>query len=167
MEDCGDIVNRDVIRNSCWAVPEEMGDPAVVAMIGLDAMPRGECSYNVRTSARSGIFVMSLRQSMECLFIMVVICVIRMNLIGKIRTYDIVCAEYAKQYNFDALEGMEVMVFERLKGPNESDVAPAESVMMVIEKTGSTHDCGSVEDRERDTWEDWCEYLHFEMDTVP
>ena len=42
VEDCSDIVSRDVIRNGCWAVPEEIGDPAVVAMIGLDAMPRGE-----------------------------------------------------------------------------------------------------------------------------
>ena len=26
--------------------------------------------------------------------------------------YDIVCAEYVEQYNFDALEGMELIVFE-------------------------------------------------------
>ena len=52
--------------------------------------------------------------------------------------YDIACAEYVEQYDFDALEGMELMVFERLKGPDESDVAPVESVM-VREKTGLTH----------------------------
>ena len=46
--------------------------------------------------------------------------------------YDIVCAEYVEQYNFDALEGMELKVFERLKGPDES-------VMMVGERTGSRH----------------------------
>ena len=86
VEDCSNIVNRDVIRNICWAVPEGIGDPAMVAMIRLDAMPGKVFSYMVRTSAGSGIFVMSLRQSMECLFIMVVICVIRMNPIGKIRT---------------------------------------------------------------------------------
>ena len=40
--DCGDIVNRDVTGNSCWGVPEGIGDPAVVAMIGLDVMPMGE-----------------------------------------------------------------------------------------------------------------------------
>ena len=150
---------------------------------------------------------------MECLFIMVVICDSDESDLED--PYDIVCAEYVEQYNIDALEGMELMVFERLKGPDESDVAPVESVMMVREKTDSTHvrqtsscyprrefdtldaepvadifneiqdvpdaavspdcrsycetdgggaslyyegdsDCGSVEDRERDTWENWC-----------
>ena len=46
--------------------------------------------------------------------------------------YNIVCAEYVEQYNFDALEGMELKVFERLKGPHES-------VMMVSERTGLKH----------------------------
>ena len=138
--------------------------------------------------------------------------------------YDIACAEYVDQYNFDALEGMELHVFERINGPDES-------VMMVSERTGSKHviqassgyprweldtvstepvahvftgrhdvpdvavspncrscsetygggaalyyegdisdsDCGSVEDRERDTWKDWSPSgvtLHLEMDTV-
>ena len=40
--DCGDVVNRDVTGNSCWAVPGGIGEPAVVAMIGLDVMPMGE-----------------------------------------------------------------------------------------------------------------------------
>ena len=126
--------------------------------------------------------------------------------------YNIVCAEYVEHYNFDALEGMKLMVFEQLKGPDES-------VMMVSERTGLMHvhqtsssyprwesdtgvwipwqtfngmhdvpdaavspnrrscsetygggtalyyegdisdsDYESVEDRERDTWEDWCKY---------
>ena len=30
------------------------------------------------------------------------------------------CAEYVEQYNFDVLEGMELMVFKRLKGPDDS-----------------------------------------------
>ena len=41
------------------------------------------------------------------------------------------CAEYVDEYNFDAIEGMELMVFERLKGPDDS-------VMMVSERTEST-----------------------------
>ena len=36
--------------------------------------------------------------------------------------YNIACAEYVEQYNW-----LELMVFERLKGPDESDVAPVES----------------------------------------
>ena len=53
--------------------------------------------------------------------------------------YDIACAEYVEQYNFDTLEGMELMVFKQLKGLDESDVAPDESVMMVRERTDLTH----------------------------
>ena len=45
--------------------------------------------------------------------------------------YDIACAEYVEQYNFDDIEGMELMVFERLKGPDDS-------VMMVSEGTDLT-----------------------------
>ena len=45
--------------------------------------------------------------------------------------YDIACAKYVEQYNCDALEGMELMVFERLKGPDDS-------VMMVSERNGTT-----------------------------
>ena len=69
--------------------------------------------------------------------------------------YDTVCAENVEQYNFDALEGMELMVFERLKGPDESDVAPDESVMMVRERTVLTHV------RQTST-----SYLRRELDTV-
>ena len=126
--------------------------------------------------------------------------------------YDIACAEYVEQYNFDALEGMELKVFDRWRGPYGSE-------MMESEGTGLTHVCqttlsyprceldtvgaeplvdvftgkhdvtavtvspndqscsepydqgsvlfdegnisdsdgGSMEDRERDTWEDWCD----------
>ena len=35
--------------------------------------------------------------------------------------YDIACAEYVEQYNFDALEGMELKVFEQLKGLDDGE----------------------------------------------
>ena len=173
----------------------------------------------VRTSARSGIYI---RDELETINGMPVyyggdLCCSDES--DWEDPYDIACAEYVKQYNFDALEIMELMVFERLKGPDESDVAPDELVRMVRDRTGLTHvrqtsssypgreldtvdaepvadifneihdvpdaavspnrrsysetdgggtvlyyegdiidsDCGWVEHRERDTWEDWCE----------
>ena len=42
---------------------------------------------------------------------------------------DLAYAEYVERYNLDAPEGMELLIFERLKGPDES-------VMMVDEVTG-------------------------------
>ena len=78
----------------------------------------------------SGIFVTSLKQSMACLFIMVVICVIRMSQIGRI--LELACAEYVDLYNLDAPEGMELKVLERSKVVDGS-------VVMVGEVTGSGH----------------------------
>ena len=48
--------------------------------------------------------------------------------------YDIACREYVEQYNFDALDGMELMVFERYGEPYGSE-------MMESEGTGLTHVC--------------------------
>ena len=45
---------------------------------------------------------------------------------------DLAYAEYVERYNLDAPEGMKLLVFERLKGPDES-------VMMVDEVTGLGH----------------------------
>ena len=70
---------------------------------------------------------------MACLFIMAVICVIRMNRIGD-NTYDIASAEYVAQYNFDVPERMELMVHVRRRGPYGSDIRENE-------ETGLTHVC--------------------------
>ena len=212
MEDCGDVVNKDVTGNSPWAVPGGIGELAVVAMIGLDVMPMGK---GVRLHGADKCAEWDIRDEFETIDGMPV------YYGGDLCTsdesdwedpYDIACAEYVEQYNFDAIEGMELRVFEPLKRPNNS-------VMMVRERTGSTpmrqtssshprwesdtvgvepvahifnamhdvpdttisqdrqscsetrgdgtalyyegdisdSDCVSVEDHERDIWEDWCE----------
>ena len=137
MGDYGDIVNKDVTGNNCWAVPEGIADPAVVAMIGLDAMPMGE---GIQLHGADKCAEWDIRDEFETINGMPVyygsdLC--DSDEFDWEDPYDIVCAEYVEQYNFDALEGMDG--FERLKGPDESDVAPDESVMMVRERTGSTH----------------------------
>ena len=129
--DCGDVVNRDVPGNSCCAVPGGIGEPAVVAMIGLDVMPMGE---GVQLHGADKCAEWDIRDEFETIDGMPV------YYGGDLCTsdesdwedlYDIACAEYVEQYNFDALEGMELMILERLKGPDDS-------VMMVSERTGST-----------------------------
>ena len=126
--------------------------------------------------------------------------------------YDIACVEYVEQYNFDAIEGMELNVFERCKRPDKSamvgsewtgpkyvrqtsssyprcelDMVGVESLIDVfmerydvpdaavspnVRNCSDTYDGGtalydegdisdsdgvSIEDCERDTWEDWCD----------
>ena len=77
--DYRDVVDMDV------TVDSQVEDRAVVAMVGFDAILMGEdTQWTMRASVRSGIFVTSLKQSMACLFIMVVICVMQINQIGRI-----------------------------------------------------------------------------------
>ena len=40
--DCSDVMNMDVTGNRCRAFPGVIGDPTVVAMVGLDVMHLGE-----------------------------------------------------------------------------------------------------------------------------
>ena len=79
--DYRDAADMDVTVDSYQDVPDVVEDPAVVAMVGLDAM-RSILRWIVKESVR--IFAMSLKQSTVCLFIMVVIYMIRMSRIGKI-----------------------------------------------------------------------------------
>ena len=128
--DCGDVVNRDVTGNSCWAVPGGIGKPTVVAMIGLDVMPMEE---GVQLHGADKCAEWDIRDEFETIHGMPVyygcdLCTSDES--DWEDPYDIACAEYVV-YNFDAIEGMELMVFERLKGPDDS-------VMMVSERTGST-----------------------------
>ena len=52
--------------------------------------------------------------------------------------YDLVYAEYVDQYNFDAPEGMELKVFERLQGPDESV-----TMVGVVADSGHVHQTSS------------------------
>ena len=113
--DCGDVLNRDVTGNSCWAVPGGIGEPTVLAMIGLDVMPMGE---GVQLHGADKCVEWDIRDEFETIDGMPVyyggdLCISDES--DWEDPYDIACAEFVEQYNFDALEGMELMVFERLK----------------------------------------------------
>ena len=125
--------------------------------------------------------------------------------------WDLAYREHVERYNFDALDDMELKVFERLKAVNEptmmvsempgrgpirqelhvpqveadrldsagmgdlltegsdigyiaespihrSSVMPHDGVSaFYYDGDLGDSDCGSVEDRERDTWDDWCD----------
>ena len=82
--------------------------------------------------------------------------------------WNLVYAEYVDQYNFYALDGMELKVYELTDGYDVSRVADPPihgtsgvpdggGVALYYEGDLSDSDCGSVADRERDTWDDWCD----------
>ena len=221
---CSDVVNMDVTESSCWAVLRGIGDPAVVAMVGLDMMLMGEGLQLHGADKCAKCAEWDIRDEFETIYGMPVY--YGGDLCDSDESdcedpYDIAYAEEVEQYNFDALEGMELKGFMRLKGPDESvmlsertvstHVCPASSsyrrreldtvgmepvadlfnerhdvpdaavspnrrscsetygggTALYYEGDISDSDCGSVEDRERDTWEDWCDSAFRKMDTVP
>ena len=108
--DCSDVVNRDVTGNSCRAVPGVIGNPAVVAMVGLDVMPMGEDTPLDCVGKRAK---WDIRDEFETIDGMPVyyggdLC--DSDESDWEHPYVIACAEYVEQYNFDALEGMELKV---------------------------------------------------------
>ena len=83
--DCRDVVDMEVTMDNCQTVSEVIKDRAVVAMVGLDAVRMGEETL----MDGDGEYVEwdihnKFEQSTACLFIMVVICMIRMSRIGRI-----------------------------------------------------------------------------------
>ena len=105
------VANMNVTGDSYQAVPEVMENPAMVAMVGLDVMRMGEDSpmdcavkcaeWDIRndfetvddtTIYHGGDIYDSDESDWE-------------------DPYDIMCAEYVEQFNFDAPEGMELKVF--------------------------------------------------------
>ena len=84
--DYRDVVDMDVTMDNCQAVPDVVIDRAVVAMVGLDTVRMGEetlmdCDGEC---LEWDICNKSLKQSTACLFIMAVICMIRISRIRRI-----------------------------------------------------------------------------------
>ena len=130
--DCRDIVDMDVTVDSYQAVPDVAEDCAVVAMVGLDAIRMGE---DTPMDCEGECAEWDIRNEFETFNGMPV------YYGGDLCDSDesdweypsnLAYAEYVDRYNFDAPEGMELKVFERLQGADES-------VTMVGEVTDSGH----------------------------
>ena len=207
--ECGDVVEESISVHSGWSGSEVAKTPAVVAMVGIDAMPMGKdtpldfvdkcaewdiCDQFETIDGMAVYYGSDLCDSDES---------------DWDDPYDI--AEYVEQYNFDVPEGMDLMVFERCRGSygselledegtglahgcqttlsypqGELDTVDIDPLMDVFEqklhvtaapvspnvRSGSEiYDCGtvlseegdisdsddeSIEDRERNSWVDWC-----------
>ena len=210
--DVAHAVDMNVMRDSYPDVPAIGDCRAVVAMVGLEVAQRKEETPR-EYGGDCAVFATSLRPSTAYQCTMVVICVIQMIQNGMTLNWDLAYREHVERYNFDALDGMELKFFERLKAVNEptmmvseipgrglarqelhapqadkldsvgirglltegndvgeiaespihrSSVMPHEGMTtLYYEGDLGDLDCGSVEDRERDTWDDWCDFLSF------
>ena len=117
-----------------WSVPEVAKTPAVVAMVGMDALPmRNDAPLDCVdecTAWDSGYQCETIDGMTVCY---------GGDLCDSDESdwddlYDIASAEYVEQYNFDVPEGMDLMVFERCKWPYGLE-------MLEDEGTGLAHVC--------------------------
>ena len=133
VRDCDDVGEEAITVPGGWSGPEVAKIPAVVAMVGLDALP-------MRNDA-----------PLDCVDECTAWCTDQCGTIDGMTVcyggdlcdsdesdwddpYDIASAEYVDQYNFDVPEGMDLMVFERCRGPYGSE-------MLEDEGTGLAHVC--------------------------
>ena len=132
-----DVVDMDVMVNNCPVAMDVSDSCAVVAMVGLDTVRmREEAPMNCDDECAEW----DIRNEFETIDGMPVyyggdLC----DSDGSEwdDPWDLACAEYVDQYNFDAPEGMELKVFHRLKAVNEQ-------TMMVSEVPGTRHASGSL-----------------------
>ena len=125
-------MDMDVTVDNCQTVPDVIWDRAVVAMVGLDTVRMGE---ETPMDCDGECAEWDIRNEFETVDGMPVY--YGGDLYDSDESdwedpCDLVYAEYANRYNFDAPEGMELKDFERLQGPDGT-------VMMVGEVTDSGH----------------------------
>ena len=99
-----------------------VGTPAVVAMVGMNALP---ISNDTPLDCIDECTEWDIRDQFETIDGMAVyyggdLC--DSDESDWDDSYDIASAEYVEQYNFDVPEGMELMVHERRRGPYGSDM---------------------------------------------
>ena len=209
--DYRDVVDMDVTVNNCPVAMDVSDSCAVVAMVGPDTVRRRE---EAPMNCDDQCAEWDIRNEFETIDGMPVyygggLC----DSDGSEwdDPWDLAYAEYVDQYNFDAREGMELKVFQRLKAVNEQamivsvvpgprhvspnlsgsllgadmvdletavdilteghyvsrvadspiqrapGVTDGDGVALYYEGDLGDSDCGSTGDRERETWDDWCD----------
>ena len=141
--DRGVVTEENITVHDGWSDPDVVGTPAVVAMVGMNALP---ISNDTPLDCVDECTEWNIRDQFETIDGMVVyyggdLCYSDESDWDDL--YDVASAEYVEQYNFDILEGMELMVHERCRGPYGSE-------MRENEETGLTHVCQTTLSYPRD-----------------
>ena len=208
VRECDDVTDESITVHGGWSDPEVVGTPAVVAMVGMDALPiRNDAPFDCGDGGTAWI------ADNQCEIIDGMTVDYGGNLCDSDESdwddpYDIASEQYVDQYNFDVPEGMDLMVFERGGVPSGSEMLDDEvtGLALVCQTTlsdpqgkldtvdidplanavrtaavgfptiwsgGRLYDCetilgededirnldeGSIEDGERSTWADWCDF---------
>ena len=136
VRECDDVTEESITVHDGWSDPEVSGTPAVVAMVGMDALPmRNDAPLDCVDGGTAWIADNGYRcETIDGMTVYYGSDLCALDESDWDDPYDIASEEYVDQYNFDVPEGMDQMVFERGRGPYGSD-------MLDDEGTGLTHVC--------------------------
>ena len=119
--ECSDVVYKSVTEHSGRSVPEVVETPAMVAMVGFDVRPMVEDTLLDRVDKCAEWVIRDQFQTIDGMPVYYGGDLCDSDESDLDDPYDIACKEYVEQCNFDALDGMELMVFERCRGPYGSE----------------------------------------------
>ena len=131
--ECDDVTEESITVHGDWSDPEVVGTPAVVAMVGMDALPiRNDAPLDYVDGGAAWIADNGYR----CATIDGMMVYYGSDLCDSDDSdwedpYDIASEEYVDQYNVDVPEGMDMMVFER-QGPSGSDMPDVEGTDLAL-----------------------------------
>ena len=117
-----------------WSDPEVVGTPAVVAMVGMDALPiRNDAPLDCVDGGTAWIADNGYRcETIDGMTVYYGSDLCDSDDSDSDDPYDIVSEEYVDQYNFDVPEGMDLIVFERGRGPSGSDMLDDEGTGLAL-----------------------------------
>ena len=115
VSDCDEVTEEGITVHGGWSDLDVVGTPAVVAMVGMDALSiRNDAPFDYGNGGTAWI----ADNGYQCEIIDGVPVYYGGNLCDSDESdwddpYDIVSEQYVDQYHFDVPEGMDLMVFER------------------------------------------------------
>ena len=127
--ECDVVTEENITVHGGWSDPDVVGTPAVVAMVGMNALPiRNDAPFDCGDGDTAWIanngYWCKIVDGMTVYYY-------GGNLCDSDESdwedpYDIASPQYVDDYNFDVPEGMDLMVFERGRGPSGSEMLDEE-----------------------------------------
>ena len=117
-----------------WSDPDVVGTPAVVAMVGMNALP---IKYDAPFDCGDGDTACIALNGYRCEIVDGMTVYYGGNLCDSDESdwedpYDIASQQYVDDYNFDVPDGMDLMVFDRGGGPSGSEMLDEERMGLTL-----------------------------------
>ena len=118
VRECDDVTEENITVHGGWSDPEVVGTPAMVAMVGMDAMPiRNDALLDCVDGGTAWIADNGYRcETVDGMTVYYGSDLCDSDESDWDDPYDIVSEEYVDQYHFDVPEGMNLMVLNEAGG---------------------------------------------------